>query len=149
MSNLRAPKSVRFISFVGAIFIALCGSATDYYVAKDGNDENPGTEEAPFLTISKAASVLQAGDVCYIKAGIYRETVEPDVSGVSGNPITFTSYPGDSVVVLGTTKVTRWEPYQGSIYRAPASLALDTRFRALYVNGKAMDIARWPNGMVS
>ena len=31
-----------------------------YYVAKDGNDSNPGTESEPWLTISKAADTLKA-----------------------------------------------------------------------------------------
>jgi hypothetical protein len=44
-------------------------SATDYYVSNDGNDNNSGTIDDPFLTIQKAADTMSAGDICYIRQG--------------------------------------------------------------------------------
>ena len=45
--------------------------AKEYHVAKSGSDTNPGTVEAPFLTISKAAMVLNAGDTVTVHSGTY------------------------------------------------------------------------------
>src|SRR5690242_657336 len=77
-------------------------AAATYYVAKTGSDSNAGTNiSAPFLTIQKAASVMLAGDTCYIRKGIYRETVTPVNSGTSAASITFSAYPGDPVIISG------------------------------------------------
>lgn len=127
------------------VLLAYASFATDYYVAKNGNDNNPGTEAEPFLTISKAADVLQAGDVCYVKEGVYRELVKATNSGTAGNPIVFKAFAGDSVVVTGTEQLANWQVHEGSIYKTSATVAPPVRFRALYVDGKAMDVARWPN----
>ena len=40
---------------------------TIYYIATDGNDINTGTEASPFLTLSKANSVVQDGDAIFVK----------------------------------------------------------------------------------
>lgn len=68
---------------------------TTYYVRPGGNNTNLGTgylESQAFATISKAASVMAAGDTVYISPGIYNEQVTITVSGSSGSPI---SYIGD------------------------------------------------------
>lgn len=75
--------------------------AVDYYVSKTGSDSNPGTEVLPWKTIQKAAGTLTAGDTVYIKAGTYNERVVPKNSGGSGNYITYTAYPGDTVTIDG------------------------------------------------
>jgi parallel beta-helix repeat protein len=78
------------------------GSGTTYYVDKDGDDANPGTEDAPWLTIQKAADTAQAGDTVYIKAGTYREWVSARNSGSEGDYISFAAYPGDTVTINGS-----------------------------------------------
>ncbi len=81
-----------------------------YYVAKNGNDNNPGTEQSPWLTITRAASTLVAGDTVYIKEGIYKENILIKNSGSPGKIITFAAYPGDSVTIDGTgTSVEMWD----------------------------------------
>ena len=40
-----------------------------------GNDSNPGTSNAPLLTISKAVSVAEPGSIIYVDAGTYTEQV--------------------------------------------------------------------------
>ncbi len=66
-------------------------SSNTYYVATDGDDSNPGSADAPFLTFSKAVSVLQAGDVLQVMDGTYNETLTVSVSGTQDAPITITS----------------------------------------------------------
>lgn len=119
-------------------------SAKDIYVAKNGNDNNTGTQAQPYLTISKAAQVAVAGDVVLIKAGVYRETVTPSNNGTAGNPIVFKTFGSDEVTISATDEVKNWSVHNGSIYKATATMPLNTR-NMLYYNGVAMDLARWPN----
>jgi len=120
-------------------------NATDYYVAKDGDDQNPGTETEPFLTISKAAQVAVAGDICNIKAGDYFEILNPSNAGTSGNPIVFKAYGNDVVKIKATKAVTGWTQYDGDIYKASAILNLGVERNVLFSDGEALEIARWPN----
>ena len=55
-----------------------------------GLDTNSGAEEKPFLTIAKALTVAQAGDVIYLHAGAYTESVtlthaNVNIVGAGGN----------------------------------------------------------------
>lgn len=73
--------------------------ATVYYVATTGTDANNGTSiSTPFLTISKAASKVVAGDVIYVRGGTYNITTKIALSksGTATNRISLIAYPGDS-----------------------------------------------------
>src|SRR3990172_2296655 len=70
-----------------------------YYVAKNGSDLNPGTEEEPWLTIQKAADTMVAGDTVYVKEGTYIEDITVANSGRPGGLITFKAYESDRVVI--------------------------------------------------
>lgn len=120
---------------------------TTYYVAKTGSDANSGiTLATPFLTIQKAATVMVAGDVCYIRGGTYRETVTPTNSGAAGYPIVFMPYAGETVIVSGADVLNpTWSTYSGSIYQATTTNV----FRQLFVDGNMMNEARWPNAQVN
>ena len=73
--------------------------AKEYYVAKNGIDDNPGTFSSPWKTIAKANSQVQPGDIIYIRAGIYQETIKPDRSGTEGNYITYRNYQDEIVTI--------------------------------------------------
>ena len=92
-----------FLSLTIFLFISLNGStyASTYYVAKTGNDSNPGSEAQPWLSIQRAANTLVAGDTVYIKSGTYNERVIPKNSGSAGNYITYAAYPGETVTIDG------------------------------------------------
>jgi hypothetical protein len=75
---------------------------------KSADDANPGTEEKPFRTISAAAAVAEAGDTVLIHGGIYRESVMIAHSGTADRPIRFVTATGESVVVTGADRLTRW-----------------------------------------
>jgi hypothetical protein len=75
-----------------------------YYVTKGSNarDDNPGTKDAPFATINKAAQILMPGEKVIIGGGVYDEFVRPARGG--GGPDKMISYeaaPGEKVVVSG------------------------------------------------
>ncbi|WP_162555833.1 right-handed parallel beta-helix repeat-containing protein [Reichenbachiella versicolor] len=118
--------------------------AKDIYVAKNGKDSNTGTEASPYLTISKAAQVAVAGDIVYVKEGVYRETVSPSKAGTAGNPITFKAYGDDEVTISATEELSGWTQHSGDIYKASVTMNRGLR-NMIYFDGKAMDLARWPN----
>lgn len=89
------------------IGIAICldpsySQAAEYYVSTSyGSDTNPGTSNAPWKTISMANSNLKAGDIVYIMAGTYGETIRPLNSGVQEKYITYAAYDGQEVIIGG------------------------------------------------
>jgi hypothetical protein len=113
----------------------------DYYVSLTGSDSNPGTLASPFKTIQKAASVMAAGDTCFIMAGIYRETVTPANNGTSSGHIVFKNYLNDKVILTGTDTLFSWLPHQNGIYKAYAP---DTVLQ-LSVDKEMANEARYPN----
>jgi len=86
-----------------------------YYV-DNGNprasDTNPGTQELPFLTINRAARVLQSGERVVVSTGVYRERVDPTRGGTGpAKMISYEAAPGAKVVVKGSRLVkTGWRP---------------------------------------
>lgn len=72
-----------------------------YYVAPDGNNANSGTVDKPFQTIQHAVNQLKPGDTLFVRAGIYKEIVHIQNSGVAGLPITVAAYPGEQVMIDG------------------------------------------------
>ncbi len=132
------------VIFLFMTFVSFSAGATDYYVSKEGNDDNAGTEAEPFLTISKAASIATAGDVVYIMGGVYRETVTPPRSGTEGNPIVFQGVPGEAVIISAMEVVDGFVLDKGSIYKTTIDWDLGQRMFVLSENGP-LDLARWPN----
>lgn len=88
---------------------------------------------------------MVAGDICYIKAGTYRETLSPANSGTSANPIVFKAFNNDEVVISATEPVSSWTVHSGKIYKTNVTMPMGVRRNMLYARGHAMDIARWPN----
>ena len=117
---------------------------TTFYVSPDGKDSNPGTFNKPFKTISKASEEMQAGDTCYIREGIYHETITLyETHGKYTSPITFKAYKNENVVLDGTELIkTNWKKYLGNIYKAK----IKKDIWQLFVDKKSMTSARWPNG---
>ena len=71
-------------------------------MSKAGNDSNPGTIAAPWLTIQHAANTVTAGATVYVFGGIYYESVNFPQSGMPWAPIAFRNYPGQIAVIDGT-----------------------------------------------
>ncbi len=153
-------KSSRVLAPLSLIYIlaALPASATSYYVGGTGaSDTNPGTSTQPWATLQKAATVAVAGDVVNIRTGTYRETVTPSNSGSAGNPIIYQPDGNAIVTVSGAdTANGGWTVHSGSIYKKTISLPVtgyndhitsNTSLLAnqVFVDGKMMIEARWPN----
>ncbi|MEL6579228.1 MAG: DUF5123 domain-containing protein, partial [Cyanobacteria bacterium J06621_12] len=98
-------KKLKAIVFGIGIFACLAVSKNDqssYYVATNGSDDNPGTLSRPFKTIQKCAELVQPGSTCWLRGGIYRETVTPKASGTSNKSIAFAAYNNEQVTISGT-----------------------------------------------
>ncbi|MDZ7833986.1 MAG: DUF1565 domain-containing protein [Alkalibacterium sp.] len=93
-----------------------------YHVAKNGSDMNEGTEEHPFLTISKAASLAIAGDTVIVHKGVYREWVDPQNPGLSNTRrITFEAAENEKVIIKGSEIIDNWENIGGTVWKAVVS----------------------------
>lgn len=71
MALVRSSKRASLWASLGML-CASCASSRDIYVATDGSDANPGTRDAPFLTISRADSAARPGYTIHVAPGIYR-----------------------------------------------------------------------------
>ena len=132
--------------------------ATDFHVATNGNDQNPGTPEEPFATLERARDAVRASRSGrpYVEAtlearvvlqgGTYRLAktlvLEPVDSG-----LVIMSAPGERVVLSGGRVVTGWEAVREGVVKADLSkLALpDLKFREIYSDGQRQHWARVPN----
>jgi hypothetical protein len=116
--------------------------AAEYYCSPKGDDGSAGSKIAPWKTLGKACAVAGAGDIVYLREGTYRETLRPAKSGETGKPVRFVAAPGEKVVLSGAKPLAgAWEKHQGNTYR----LQTDLKFVQLFVDGKMMPEARWPN----
>ena len=90
----------------------------EYHVAKTGSDQNQGTQQNPFLTINKAASVAVAGDTVTVHEGIYREWVKPKYKGLSDKRrIIYQAAEGEKVVIKGSEHIHNWQLVEGNVWK--------------------------------
>lgn len=90
------------------IFVTVYCHATTYYVATTGNDSNNGlTTGTPFKNWEKLSSVMVAGDIAYIRGGIYTtpytasrsiHCLWENMTGTITDSIFIYNYPGETPV---------------------------------------------------
>lgn len=70
----------------------------DWFVSPTGNDANPGTLAAPFATLTKAISVVQPGQIIFMRGGTYlpNSTIRFTNSGTANARIHLLAYPGET-----------------------------------------------------
>lgn len=133
-----------FCFYTFFLLIVFQSNANNYYVSPLGKDSNEGSLNKPFKTIQKAAKLMKAGDICFIREGVYHETIV--INNLHGNekrPIRFKAYNNEKVVLDGTQLLEpKWEKHTGKIYKAK----LKEDIWQLFVDKKSMTSARWPNG---
>jgi hypothetical protein len=130
-----------------------------FFVAPHGSDHGAGTLSSPWLSIQHARDYIRDNKLnspqqmhCDITvnllAGEYRVTKEIDFtgadSGANGYQVIYRSYDGPGrAQLLGSQRVTsRWQPYQGDIYRA--YVGAGRGIYTLYANGQRVTTARTP-----
>lgn len=123
-SGVLLPDGQEFVSWE-----VPCQFTKTYYVDNrnpNASDQNPGSKQAPFLTINRAAQVAQPGERVEISEGVYRERVTPPRGGNGPEKIiSYEAAAGAKVVISGARLVkTGWEPSIGwrlSARGAPAA----------------------------
>jgi hypothetical protein len=83
--------------------VGLAGQVTcSRYVSLQGDDHNPGTEEAPWATWEAGVERAQPGDTVCFRGGVYQtEGVRLGRSGTAEAPITYAAYPGETPIIDG------------------------------------------------
>ena len=89
------------------LMLAYVHAQTSYYVdGVNGHDTSSGLALThAWKTIQKACNAAVPNSTVLIKGGTYFENPVVNVSGTSGNPITFRNYQNDSVYIDGTGTV--------------------------------------------
>jgi hypothetical protein len=123
------------------------------YVAVNGRNSNPGTITAPVASIDRAqtlarqATITQRKNVTvYLRGGLYRlartlEFNEQD-SGAEGYKVTYKAYAKERPILSGGVPITGWRPASNGLY----TTKINFKFRQLYINGRRVTRARFPNG---
>jgi len=72
-----------------------------YYVAPDGDDDAPGSLDAPWQTWQHALDSAAPGDVIYLRGGTYQpqQRVRSNVNGTASGWITVSGYPGEGPIL--------------------------------------------------
>ncbi|MFC2089364.1 T9SS type A sorting domain-containing protein [Bacteroidota bacterium] len=142
---MRALNKLIVQSLISLFSMAL--GAQNIYVSTNGDDSFEGSLEDPFLTIQKAANMVKPGDTVWIRGGIYRESVSLSTDGLEGQPVVFCAYQGEEVVISGCDLLTGWTEQANGIWEAPMQSSMPEYRNQLFINGKAMTKARWPNSL--
>ena len=133
-------------------FLLSCSNESIYYVSLNGNDQNSGSEQQPFATISKAleAASSKKGQVNIIMRGGTYYLTEPVIfTGVDSrtekSPLLIKAASDEKVVISGAVKLDnlKWQAYSNGIMQT--SIADDVVFDQLFVNGQLQHMARYPN----
>lgn len=96
-------KSFRHIILIP--FIILClplsGFAGEWYVASNGSDTGSGSETDPFKSIEKAVSMVQSGEIIFVRGDTYNllNTIFLSKSGTIASPISLFAFPGEHPVL--------------------------------------------------
>ncbi|MFO7974235.1 MAG: right-handed parallel beta-helix repeat-containing protein [Candidatus Hydrogenedentota bacterium] len=142
-------------------FRATAGEASasgeaDFFVAVDGDNAAPGTHDRPFATLARARDAVrerlkngpQDEDITvFLRGGTYfvKETVSfgPEDSGQGEHHVLYTSYPGETALIVGGQRIANYEELDEGLYRA--ALPPDWEFHQVFFNGARMTKARHPN----
>ncbi|HVY68570.1 MAG TPA: right-handed parallel beta-helix repeat-containing protein [Verrucomicrobiae bacterium] len=98
--------------------------ANDFYVAVNGNDQNPGSKRKPFATLERARDAARAArrdgkptsgpTTIWLRGGSYYRTNSFELSATDSatpaSPVIYRAYPSEAVRFLGGAKITSFLP---------------------------------------
>lgn len=138
--------------FVLLFTLFSCNDTRVFYVATDGDDVNPGTRNAPFLSIQKAIdqAAVKGVSKIFIREGVYRLDKPLVISPVHSRddvPLVIENYKNERAIINGSRDITGWEIQENGWWkcRIPEVASGDWNFNQLYVNGELRQKARKPN----
>lgn len=136
---------------------------TDFYVATNGNDANPGTLSQPFQTLLAAELAEEAVGTnvhrnIYLRGGEYFNVCQylegPGTAGADDSDITFAGYSNETAILYGGQPLTGWTPLSNGLWEAalPAYPAFNPivnqlsnwEVRMLLVDGQMATRAQFP-----
>lgn len=119
---------------------------SEFYVDINGNDNNPGTKDAPFKTLERARDAVRAVNdnmtcdiVVNVGEGVFElnRTFEltAEDSGTNGYKVIYKGAGKENTVISGGVKIAGWSLHdeEKNIYKASVADGMD--FRQLYVDG--------------
>jgi hypothetical protein len=71
----------------------------DRFVSETGSDDGPGTADAPWRTLQRAAGAVEPGSTVWVREGRYAGFVL-DRSGEPGAPVVIAGWPGDRLPIV-------------------------------------------------
>jgi hypothetical protein len=145
--------------------LALCGvgvaGAMELYVSPAGNDQNPGSIEQPFATLTAARDAVRTVDkkecdiTVYLRGGTYvlDETLVFGLedSAPAGSVIRYSAYENEEPIITSLKPVSGWKKPAAPIAGLPAKargkvwvarVESGCRFKVLYQNGRMLPRAR-------
>jgi len=152
-------KSFLKVFFYLAVGLSLPVYSANYYVSSlTGNDANNGSQEQPWQTIDRANQETFAADsqILFKRGEVFRGVIS--AGGKFQSDLTYGAYgEGVNPVISGSVQITNWQPtthnaLSSAVYEADVSnlITIDAKgneatLEHLFVNGKIMTIARYPN----
>lgn len=103
MFPFRKTKPILVVIFAACLFAGGC-FATEFFIAPNGNDQNPGSLAAPWGTFVKVSDAVAAGDTVTVRGGTYKPAANTYFykDGTAAAPIIFRAYPGEAVLLDGS-----------------------------------------------
>ncbi|MBI5091519.1 MAG: NPCBM/NEW2 domain-containing protein [Candidatus Hydrogenedentes bacterium] len=130
---LHSALTVVFISLAALLILFAFGqpaSADTVYVSPSGDDANPGTIAKPFASLERARDALRSvprshNRTVVLREGIYRISktllLGPEDSGTDRAPAVWQAAKGESVRLIGGTRLTKWQAVSDETVRARLS----------------------------
>ncbi len=97
--------AIRVLAMSAFVVAARLAGATIYFVAPNGDDNNPGTIDQPWQTLQHAADTIGPGDTVEVRAGNYVGGYFT-TSGTAEAPIVLEAYPGESPAITADNPTT-------------------------------------------
>ncbi len=130
-----------------------------FHVAFEGSDANPGTQDRPFATLSRARDAVrgalrqtESGDITVlVHQGTYHVeeplVLGPEEGGDGQRKVIYAAFGGEVPVISGGQPITGWKKHPDGTWTAqvPAVRSGGWQFRELFVNGRRATRARHPN----
>jgi len=145
---------LRFAPLWLLLFFSATATAADWYVAPHGNDDAPGTQAAPFATLTKARDAIRRhipkqAHTVWIADGTYHLaspfTLTPEDSGTKEHPIIYRAMEGAVPIFSGGTIVTGWKQ-TGNLWQADLPEELRSPLPEQLIAGQAStNLAREPD----
>jgi len=121
--------SVALGALLFAFFLLTLANATDFYVATNGSDSNPGTIDKPFATLEAARTAIRAlGSpltspvTVYLREGRYLRqstfALTYQDSGTPSAPVVYRNYANEVCHIIGGTNVTGFQTVTNAAIRA-------------------------------